>query len=68
MVKITLFIDSRGQVVRTTTEPWSEDDDHAVQQRPSVPSPPQLVLNEEQKRFFTKAKAKGAHPVWSKLE
>jgi len=68
-MKITLFIDSRGQVVRTTTEPWSEEDDGDVEQhRPSVPSPPQLVLNEEQKRFFTKAKAKGAHPVWSKLE
>lgn len=67
-MKITLYIDDKdGQVIKSTTEPWTLP---ANQEHPlTVPSPPMLVLKEEQQRFFSKAKSQqGQHPVWQKLE
>lgn len=69
-MKLTLWIDdSSGQIVRSLSEPWSDSDDG---KSATVPSPPSLVLNEEQKRLFSKAKEKqkaaSPHPVWTKLK
>jgi len=68
-MKITLYIDDKnGQVIKSTTEPWTLTPDHQLAL--TVPSPPMLVLKEEQQRFFNKAKTQqqGQHPVWQKLE
>lgn len=66
MKKITLYLNKEGQVVRSTTEPWFED---LTEPASTVPSPPLIVVNEQQKRLFDRTAARlPAHPVWSSLK
>lgn len=66
MKKITLYLNKEGQVIRSTTEPWIEEpSDHIG----TVPSPPLIIVNEQQQRLFDRSASKlPNHPVWSSLK